>query len=283
MLSSVEPDFGTWDACIALRFEHGARGTRLRASEHVGPLRVQRPFYPEGEGGPCHVYLLHPPGGVVSGDRLRIELALSAGAHVMLTAPGANKFYRARGEHHAELVQSVSVADDAILEWMPPETIAFEGTRGALHTRIALSERATYAGWEILCLGRPAAGEGFARGELSTSIELRWAGPLRYLERGLYRGGDAVLTAPWGLHGQPVLASFVVASPRASQDWVERVRAEVEPESGALSVTLVSGVLVVRFLGSSTREARLCLERAFGVLRPLYAGREAMHPRIWST
>jgi urease accessory protein len=276
-------DFGTWDARLALSFKHGERGTRLGATQHVGPLRVQRPFHPEGEDGPCHVYLLHPPGGVVSGDRLRIELALEAGAHAMLTAPGANKFYTARAEHRAELVQSVDVADGAIAEWMPPETIAYEGTRGTLRTQITLSESATYAGWEILCLGRPAAGEGFTTGELRTSLEIRCAGQLRYLERGLYRGGDAVLSAPWGLHGQPVLATFVVASPKVEQEWVERVRAEVEPESGAFAVTLVSGVLVVRFLGSSTREARVCLERAFGVLRPLYAGRQAVHPRIWST
>jgi urease accessory protein len=276
-------DFGTWDARLMLRFKHGGRGTQLAESEHVGPLRVQRPFHPEGSKGPCHVYLLHPPGGVVSGDRLRIALSLDPHAHAMLTAPGANKFYSARGEHHAELAQSVEVSDDGIAEWMPPETIAFEGTRGTLRTSITLSASATYAGWEILCLGRPAAGEGFRHGSLRTSLELRRAGVLRYLERGLYRGGDDVLTAPWGLRGQPVLATFVVASPRVEPEWVERVRTEVEPESGSFSVTLVSGVLVARFLGATTREARACLERAYGVLRPLYAGRPAVHPRIWST
>jgi urease accessory protein len=280
MLAPLE--FGTWDAHLALTFDRRER-TRLAASEHVGPLRVQRPFYPEGEDGPCHVYLLHPPGGVVSGDRLRIELALQPGAHAVLTAPGANKFYTARGEHRAEVVQHLQVEDDALLEWMLPETIAFEGTRGVLRTQVTLSERATFAGWDMLCLGRPTAGQSFATGELRTSWELRRASKLRYLERGHYRGGDAVLSAPWGLHGQPVLATFVVASPRVEPEWVERVREQVVVESGTFAVTLVSGVLVARFLGASTREARLCLERAYGVLRPLYAGRAAVHPRIWST
>ncbi|MET0284194.1 MAG: urease accessory protein UreD, partial [Polyangiales bacterium] len=263
MLASTE--FGTWDARLALTFDRTER-TRLAASEHVGPLRVQRPFYPEGEGGPCHVYLLHPPGGVVSGDRLHIELTVRQGAHATLTAPGANKFYTARGDHRAEVVQHLQVEDDALLEWMLPETIAFEGTRGTLRTRVRLSERATYAGWEILCLGRPTAGEAFQHGELRTSFELHRAGQLRFLERGHYRGGDALLAAPWGLHGQPVLATFVVASPRVEPEWVERLREHVQLESGTFAVTLVSGVLVARFLGASTREARLCLERAYGVL-----------------
>lgn len=274
-----DADFGTWDARIALHF---AEGTRLRHVEHLGPLRVQRPFYPEANGV-CHVYLLHPPGGVVSGDRLRIEVDIEARAQVLMTAPGANKFYTARGEHHAELSQHARVANDAVLEWMPPETIAFAGTRGMLRTQIELSERATYAGWEVLCLGRPAAEERFTRGILRSELSIRREGQLQFVERALYRGGDAVLSAPWGLSDQPVLATYVVASPRASQDWVEQVREVVLPERGSFAVTLVSGVLVARFLGASTREARACLERAFDVLRPLYAGRPCVHPRIWST
>jgi urease accessory protein len=281
MLRSLEPDFGTWDARIALQFARRG-GTRLVRAEHVGPLRVQRPFHPEGDDV-CHVYLLHPPGGVVSGDRLRIEIQLAPQSHAMLTAPGANKFYTARGEHHAELAQQLTLQEGAIAEWLPPETIAFDGTRATLRTQIELSETATYAGWEILCLGRPAAGEAFTRGSFRSELTIRRGGKLRYLERGLYRGGDAVMTAPWGLHGQPVLATFLVAAPAAKQDWVERVREQVQAETGRFAVTLVSGILIARFLGASTREARVCLERAFDVLRPLYAGREAVHPRIWST
>lgn len=278
-----EPAFGSWHARLALSLGVRDGGTRLKALEHVGPLRVQRPFYPEGASGPCHVYLLHPPGGVVSGDRLRIEVTVEPQAQVMLTAPGANKFYRARGQETAELEQHLRVGDDAVAEWLPPETIAYDATRGTVRTHVQLAERATYAGWELLCLGRPAAQETFTRGFLRTALSIQRADKLCYLERGLYRGGDAVLRAPWGLHGQPVLATFVVASPHAEAAWVERVREEVTAEAGTFSVTLVSGVLVARFIGPSTREARLCLERAYAVLRPLYAGRAAVHPRIWST
>jgi urease accessory protein len=276
-------ELATWDARLSLGFAVRGPGTRLVHTDHVGPLRVQRSFHPEGIDGPCHLYVLHPPGGVVSGDRLRIELDLQPHAHVLLTTPGANKFYRARGEQQAELHQRVVVADGAVAEWLPPETIAYDATRGVVQTQIELAEQATYAGWDILCLGRPAAGESFTRGFLRTELSLSRQGKLRYLERGIYRGGDAVLHEAWGLHGQPVLASFVVASPRTEPHWVDAVREAVQPEAGRFSVTLVSGILIARFLGASTREARACLERAYDVLRPLYAGRSAVHPRIWST
>ena len=58
-----------WSAELELGFAVVAGRTALVHNRHVGPLTVQRPFYPEGEL--AHVYLLHPPGGIVAGDRSR--------------------------------------------------------------------------------------------------------------------------------------------------------------------------------------------------------------------
>ncbi len=129
-----------WAAALELGFEartesEPAPVTRLVRRRHHGPLRVQRPpFYPEGKTGCCHVYLLHPPGGLVSGDELRIEASVAEGGHALLTTPpAAAKLYKADshgvawGGQHTRL----QVAKDAILEYLPPqETIAFDGSRG---------------------------------------------------------------------------------------------------------------------------------------------------------
>jgi urease accessory protein len=281
-----------------------ACGTILARSQHEGPLRVQRPFFPEGRTGPCHVYVLHPPGGVVSGDRLLVDVRLAPQTAVLLTAPGATKLYRARAHNDAALVHRFSVGEGACVEWLPPETIAYDGTQTRVSTHVELAPDATYVGWELLCLGRPAAGERLTHGALHTELTLRRAGKLTYLERGAYRGGDALLGATWGMAGQPVLATMVVATPNVERSWVEAVRESVHGASdGAhadtqapgsarscaasppslFAVTLVSGVLIARYRGRSTREARALFERAYAVLRPLYAGRDAVHPRIWST
>jgi len=283
-----------WNGSLRLELARDARGTsRLMRSQHEGPLRVQRPFYPEGTGGACHVYVLHPPGGVVDGDTLSLEVELRAGASALLTAPGASKLYRARTSASragsanqaigARLAQTFRVAAQATLEWLPHETIVFDGARARVRTRVELAEGATYAGWELLCLGRPACGERFTHGELESELSLSRAGKLVYLERGRYRGGEALLEAPWGLRGLPVWGTMILAAPSVQAGWVEALREQLATEQGTFAVTLVSGVLVLRFLGSSTREGRSLFERALAVLRPLYAGRPAVHPRIWST
>jgi urease accessory protein len=272
-----------WHAQLRVDLERRDGGTILARSMHEGPLRVQRPFYPEGRDGPCHIYVLHPPGGVVSGDRLLVDVRAGEGSEVLLTTPGATKLYRARGDADATLVQRFAVGEGARVEWLPPETIAYDGTAARVSTEVELAETGCYVGWEILCLGRPAAGERLTRGELRTSLSVRRAGRLTYFERGQYKGGDALLSAPWGLFGHAVLATLVVASPRATQAWVETLREAVSTEAGRFAVTLVSGVLIARFLGDSTLVARQLFERAYAVIRPLYAGRVAHHPRIWST
>ncbi|MEA2078402.1 MAG: urease accessory protein UreD, partial [Pseudomonadota bacterium] len=84
---------GGWAASLDLGFRVQAGRTVLHRRRHRGPLLVQRPFYSPG-GTSCQVCLLHPPGGLVGGDRLRIHADLSPGARALLTGPAATKVYR---------------------------------------------------------------------------------------------------------------------------------------------------------------------------------------------
>lgn len=270
-----------WEAELSLAFEVRQQRTVLAHSLHRGPLRVQRPFYPERDGT-CHLYVLHPPGGVAGGDILRIAARLERGARVLITTPGAGKLYRSKGQQ-AHLCQELSIAAGACLEWFPQETIVFDAARAATEIHVQLAEDAVYAGWEIVCLGRPHSHEPFREGRLQTELTIHRGGHLRYMERGLYEGGDAVLSESWGLGGAPVFGLFVVADERADDGWVERVRGEVEARAGLFSVSLLPGILLGRYLGASTLDARATFERMFSALRPLYAGRAPVTPRIWHT
>jgi urease accessory protein len=285
--AGVPRDQAGWQAELALEFEVRQERSVLARAEHRGPLRVQRPFYPERDGT-CHVYLLHPPGGLASGDQLRVSARLARGACALVTTPGAGKFYRAREsargvEAAATLSQQLQIGPGARLEWFPQESIVFEGAEARVVSQVELAPDAAFAGWEIVCLGRPACGEAFRRGSLRSELSLRVGGRLRFMERGLYGGGEPVLSERWGLGGAPVFGTFVVAHPLASAAWLEPLRDQIESRAGLFGVTLVSGVIVGRYLGGSTLDARACFERMFSLLRPHYAQSAAVAPRIWST
>ncbi len=269
-----------WDAQLTLRFAARGERTELVERTHHGPLRVQRPFYPEASGTP-HVYVLHPPGGVVGGDTLGLTVEVSAGARALLTTPAATKLYRSAGPR-SRVQQTLRVRRGACLEWLPQETIAFSAANAGLETHIELEAGARFLGWEILCLGRPASGERFDRGEVAQRIELRSEGKLAYRESGRYRGDGAVMGAAWGLAGQPVTGTFVCAG-LALGPHLEQLRAALQGVSALAAVSCMGELTVARYLGPKTEEARACFARVWEVVRPLVVGQRADAPRIWAT
>ncbi len=270
-----------WAASLSLGF--GARGARtvLMHRRHDGPLQVQRPFYPPGDRA-CHVYLLHPPGGVVGGDTLSIAARVGRGAHALLTTPAATKLYRSDGAA-ARLSQELDVADGAWLEWLPQETIAFDGASAASTTRVDLSGTAGFIGWEILCLGRPAAGETYARGAFTQRFEIwRDRTPL-WWERNALAGGAQALRAPWGLAGRSVVATLVAVGRAPAALAGLRALLHAEWTDGGFSVSQLREAVVCRYLGDSAEQARAGFTDAWRLLRPALWGIEAMPPRIWAT
>ena len=162
--AGVEPG---WSARLNLRFEScevlGSSRTVMTERNHFGPLRILKPLYPEGHDI-CHGVVVHPPGGIVAGDSLAIDVQVDANANALITTPGAQKWYRSSGKQ-ASAVTRLHVADGATLEWMPQETMVFDGAWVEQVLDVTLAPRARFFGWEMLCLGRTTRGERFTTGE----------------------------------------------------------------------------------------------------------------------
>jgi len=201
-----------WRAELQLRFAADAARTRLAERRHIGPLLVQRPFYPEG--ATCHVYLLHPPGGIAGGDNLRLEATLEPGSQALITTPAATRFYRAAPGRVARLEQHLRL-QAADLEWLPQETICFDQAQARMRTRIELDAQSRFLGWEMTCYGRHACDEKFAQGRIAQSLEL-WEGARPLLLDHLHiDGGSDMQQAAWGLRGAAALGTLLAypASP----------------------------------------------------------------------
>jgi urease accessory protein len=134
---------------------------------------------------------------------------------------------------------------------------------------------ARYLGWEILCLGRTGSGERFGKGEIRLQTKLYRDGKLLWLERGRIEGGGALLDSPAGLQGQPVCGTLTAAG---AQFDLAACRA-IE----GIAVTQLPGVLVARYLGESSEQAKQLFARLWAVLRPALFGRAAQRLRIWNT
>ncbi len=269
----AEPILASWKAELALDFERRGAKTVLAGRRHYGPLVVQKPLYPEGDAV-CHAIVVHPPAGIAGGDELEICATVGRDSHALLTTPGAGKWYRsARVWARQRLTFRVAGS----LEWLPQETIVFDAALADMGCAVDLAPQARYIGWDILCLGRSGSGERFGRGACRVATEIRRQGTLLWLERGRLEGGGALLESPAGLGGRTVCATLLAAGE------IEAGLVTACREVREVAVTLLPGVLVARYLGDSSEEAKRCLARIWSVLRPSLCGREAIEPRIWRT
>jgi urease accessory protein len=273
-----------WLGRLHLVFESTEYGTQLARSAHEGPLRIQRVFHPEGLACP-HVYLLHPPGGVVGGDRLQTRVELGPGAQALLTTPAAQKLYRSAGAT-AEIENLLQLADHATLEWLPSETLAFSAAQVTTTTRVALAPGAGFIGWDIACYGMPARGEAFDSGRVVSRFELyRGKTPLLIESFDLGRGQD-LLQGAFALRGEPVIGNLYAVPPSGAIDdgLVELVRQAIgEVAAGVCAVSSLGELLVVRALGPNVEGLRQTLIRAWQALRPALLSRAPVVPRVWAT
>jgi urease accessory protein len=271
------PELGRWPASIELRFEPRHTKTVLTRRRHVGPLRVQKPFYPADNS--CHVYLLHPPGGMTGRDDLSIQVEVAESAHAVMTTPAANKVYRSP-DMTASVQQNLNV--HGVLEWLPQGTILFGASRAQQNTEIQLAQTSRLMAWDVVSLGRPASGDNYTSGFFSQRLTVYLDGLPLFIDRQSWLGGDSVLTAPWGLGGHTVIGIFLLYP--GDIDTVDRCRACIARLGDSdLSVTHVDGLVVIRGLATNAVKLQEQFVYLWSRLRRSVIGCAPIQPRIWAT
>lgn len=274
-----------WHGHLTLDYRRESDGRCTALDRHEGPLRVLQRLYPEGPGI-CHHVLVHPPGGIVGGDQLEIDARLGPGSHALITTPGATRFYRSAGAPARQQLRA-RLAEGARLDWLPLETIVYNGALAENRLVFELEPGAEMLGWDVLALGLPAAGQGFHRGHYQQHLEL----PGRWLERGLIRADDQrLLQSPLGLGGRPVLGALWFATgqalaPARREALLEIARHEIAAAGWdwAGCTAPEDGVVVLRLLAQRVEPALALLGRVWSAWRREAWGLAPCAPRIWAT
>lgn len=269
-----------WEARLRLGFARRGDRTVLCERHHRGPLAFQKPLYPEGDAV-CHGILLHPPAGIAGGDLLHIEVRVGEGAHALLTTPGAGKWYRSSGPAGQQNV-GLQVAADGVLEWLPQESIVFDGARARAVLEVALAAGARFIGQEMVCLGRTARGERFTRGQFESRIRVTRDGAPLFRERAMLGGDDARAHSVVGLGGCPAWGTLLATHDAGDEALIHALRA-LAPAEGRGAITRLPGLLVARWHGTAVEAGRHWFAALRAVMRPALLGRTAHDPRIWST
>ncbi len=289
------PPSNTWHGKLNLVYAHRQGKTVIIEQQNQAPLKVQRPFYPEGQKV-CHSIILHTAGGVVGGDRLSCNFDLQPNSQALITTAAASKIYRSNRTYRSNGIQArqniqINVDEGACLEWLPQETIVFDAADYRQDLRVELATDASFLGWEINRFGRSARGEKFLQGNWRSHTEIYQKGIPLWIDRQWLPGSEEVFYSPHGLAGQPVIGSLIFVGKPVSTEIVEKVRTlwksnrqspltdrYTNPQTG---VTRLNNGFLCRYRGNSTTEVRNWFISVWSFLRTSFFSRGSCVPRVW--
>jgi urease accessory protein len=252
---------------------------RLATLEQKTPLRVLFPLPTAGD--PPVAALVTTSGGLVGGDRLDVAVSVGENAALMAIGQAAEKVYRSLGNDCGVDI-ALEVGAGGWLEWLPQETILFEGARLRRNTALSVAGTGRALAGEMLVFGRVARGETMSYGLVRDAWTVRRDGRLVWADA-LHMDGEDIpysLAAAAGFAGARAYATAIYVGPdAAAQLDLARDAAAIDGvRSGA---TLCGPVLVVRWLGADPGAVR----RAFGDFwmrrRAAAGGLPPRLPRLW--
>jgi urease accessory protein len=274
-----------WKASLDITFgvSKTQTKTQMQTLDFFGPLRVQKPFYPEGD--PCHVYILHPPGGCVSGDELSINVTAKPYSHVVLTSPSAAKFYKVDSCGVTQTIRTELTLKHATIEWLPQETIFFPNTNAHSVLTVHLDEQSTFLGWEFNSIGCPASGYDFTQGNISQDIQIKKDGKWLLIDRFRLQGESNAMSSMAVLQGNSVMATLIgYGFEQKPENLINELRELVASNDQiCCGITWKNDLLIIRAMADEVEICRNVFIAMWQRIRPVLCARPAELPRIWAT
>ncbi len=286
MIQHSPDSFPGWQGRLQLTYRHQQGQTQAIEHQGTAPLKVQRSFYPESTAI-CHNTILHTAGGIVGGDKLNIDIDLQSQARAVITTAAAGKIYGSNGAIATQKIVQ-NIGEYACLEWLPQETIVFDGAIFHQHLHVNLAATASWLGWEITRFGRTARGERFTSGIWKSATEVYRQDMPIWIDRQLLVGGETIDSAN-SLAGYPIVGSLAwigvgsLDSPdrMVSKDLVNSARSLFDGDPRKMGVTRLTEGLLCRYRGDSTTEVRRWFTAVWHLLRHSFLESPPIHLRVW--
>ena len=279
--TSSNADLPRAQGCVDIGFRRRGDRTVLRDLYQQGSGKVRFPKV--FNGGPPEAVLINLAGGLTGGDCFRQTVDLEEGAHALVTTQAAEKIYRASdGAEPARISNKITVKA-AALEWLPQETIFFDGGRLHRSFEATLTEDARLLACEAIVFGRTAMGETVEQGFFRDDWRITIGDRLAYADGFMVDGSiQDYLDRPAIARGHRALASVLYVGANAER-LLAPARSAIDDDEkpdGMAAVSCRDRVMLARFLAADGRVLRSMLSRYIQTLRAA-AGLEGGLPKLW--
>ncbi|HIP24014.1 MAG TPA: urease accessory protein UreD [Rhodobacteraceae bacterium] len=246
----------------------GASGLTHLYQSGCGKALLPNNFRPTPE-----VVFINTSGGVTGGDKLHYSASVEGGARLDVTTQAAERIYRA-AEGQAEIVNALRLGENCQMDWLPQETILFDGAALKRQLNVEMGESASLLALETLVLGRKAMGETLRKAAVSDQWRIRRGGRLIYADALRLNLPEMPTQSEATLGGNRALATLVYVAPDA-EDRLQFARSILEYPEVEAAASAWNGILILRFLAADAAPLRKAL------ISFLTQFRGCDLPRVW--
>ena len=245
--------------------------------------------------GRCILPILHTAGGLVGGDLLDFEANLEENSKVLLTTSSAQKVYGSvgRSKINPEGIFSkqknlITILDNSHLEYLPQETIIFANGLYDQKFKVTISETSSFLFTDLIRLGRSSSGESIESGVFRSKLEVMRNNDLyddwEYVDQ--IELSKESYEAKSGMDYMPVFGSLIWIcekdfSKSKINNLVEDIKKIFFESDNHLSIGILENGISVRFLGSSSQDARKCFFCIWKQIRAVCGFCEPKYQGVW--
>lgn len=246
---------------------------RLTGLFQSGSAKV---MLPRSYGPLPEIVFLNTSGGLTAGDGLEYRAALGPGCRAIATTQTAERAYRADGDP-AQVRVMLTVGAGGALDWLPQETILFDGAKLDRTTEVGVAGDATFLGLETVVLGRAAMGETLRQLWLRDTRRIMRDGRVELFDPFRLDGAALARAAnPALLNDARAFAVLILSAPGAESRLPALRAALTEPDVTA-AASAMPGRLILRALAQDAWPLRRQMARLIEILRP------GGLPRVWQS
>jgi len=273
---------------LRIGFEHRGNHTILTNLDRRAPYMVQRALYCDQKmPGLACIFLINTTGCVVQGDRLALDITVGPRAQAHVTTQSATKVHTMDANYAAQ-TQTITLADEAYLEFLPDPVIPHRQARFFSDTRISIAPTATMLFSEIVQPGRRhhRLDECFGATVLSISTAgARPCGRTLFIEKLVIEPQRYQMRQTGVMDSFEVFGNLIVCTPKDKTDRIlERLGADVDIARGlafgACRLPNDAG-LIYKVLGRETTQVKAKVREVWGVVREEVIGVGLPPPFLW--
>ena len=234
------------------------------------PLYVQKALhYDLDYPSMAHVFVLSPSGGILQGDRYRMDVEQKNNAISHITTQGATRIYKMESNYATHMV-TLNLKNNSYLEFIPEQIIPYNNSRFYQKTNLNIDDSSTVVYSETIVPGRIAMGEMFDFDVCYLKTEGAINQKTQFRDSSLLMPNFQKIHSLTMFDDKTILTTVYVLTKKyvtKINDLINEMFTNIQGISGGSSILPNDSGISIRILGNSSEDQKIIIYQILKIIR----------------